>query len=71
MNSAILRPPAAYDISGFCRDHNIGRSTAFDLIKRGKLKARKAGKITLIAYEDAQAWLNSLPVREVSGAEAA
>lgn len=52
----------AYRISEFCRAFGIGRTKAFDEIKAGRLKVRKAGRITLIRTEDAKAWLDALPM---------
>jgi excisionase family DNA binding protein len=40
----------------------IGRSLIFEEIKAGRLIARKAGRRTIITYDDAVAYLHSLPV---------
>jgi hypothetical protein len=53
----------AFSIKSFSNTFNIGRSTVFKEIHSGKLKARKVGARTLIAYEDAINWFNSLPTR--------
>ena len=45
------------------RAAGVGRSTVFDEINAGRLKARKAGRRTLILREDLQAWLAALPTR--------
>lgn len=59
-------PPLAYDIRGLMKATGRGRTGIFDDIKAGRLKARKtAGKITVL-YEDARAWLQSLPVHDAS-----
>ena len=39
----------------------VGRSTIYESINTGDLKARKAGRRTLILRDDLQAWLNSFP----------
>lgn len=39
----------------------IGRSLVFEEIKAGRLVARKAGRRTIIAFDDAVAYLHSLP----------
>jgi excisionase family DNA binding protein len=53
----------AYSVDRFGLLFNIGRSTIYEEIRAGRLKARKAGARTLIAHEDAIAWLNALPTR--------
>ena len=45
------------------RAAGVGRSTIFEDIKVGRLKARKAGRRTLILRDDLAAWLASLPHR--------
>jgi hypothetical protein len=52
----------AYSVGTFCLAFDIGRSKVFEEINAGRLKAHKAGARTLIAHEDAVAWLNALPV---------
>jgi excisionase family DNA binding protein len=52
---------AAYRIDEFCRAFGVGRSKVFEEIKDGRLKIRKAGRMTLIRAEDAKAWLDALP----------
>jgi len=51
----------AYRIAEFCRAFSVGKTKVFDEIKEGRLKVRKAGRMTLIRAEDAKAWLDSLP----------
>ena len=59
----ILPPqhPPAYSLDSFTVAFNIGRTKAYEEIKKGKLKARKLGARTIITHEDAMAWLNTLP----------
>jgi hypothetical protein len=45
----------------FCETYDIGRSKAYEEIAAGRLKARKAGRRTIIATEDAEEWFSSLP----------
>ena len=52
-----------FSIKSFSKTFNIGRSTVYNEISNGKLKVRKVGSRTLIAYEDAINWFNSLPTR--------
>ncbi|WP_375410576.1 helix-turn-helix domain-containing protein [uncultured Methylobacterium sp.] len=57
------RPPLSYGPNDAARVASVGRSTIFEEIKVGRLKARKAGRRTLILHEDLAAWLASLPYR--------
>jgi excisionase family DNA binding protein len=54
--------PLAVGITDAIRLSGVGRSTIFDEIKAGRLKARKAGRRTLILRDDLKAWLNSFPL---------
>lgn len=54
----------ALGIDDFCRLFGVGRTTAYSEIKSGRLRARKVGKRTLISFEDADNWLQSLPLME-------
>jgi excisionase family DNA binding protein len=51
----------AFSVEDFAKRHGIGRSTAYEEIREGRLIARKLGKRTLIVAEDARAWRESLP----------
>ena len=53
----------AYSIRSFSKAFKIGRSTVYQQIALGKLKVKKVGATTLIAYDDAINWFNSLPTR--------
>lgn len=55
---------AALTIDAFCKRYSVGRSFAYEQIKLGKLKIKKAGRRTLVRQEDADDWLNSLPAAE-------
>ena len=55
--------PLALGIFEAARAAGVSRSTIFEEIKVGRLKARKAGRRTLILHEDLAAWLASLPHR--------
>jgi excisionase family DNA binding protein len=57
-NTSAARPSVPRD---FCERYNVGRTTVHQEIKEGRLKARKAGRRTLIGNEDAQAWWLALP----------
>jgi hypothetical protein len=48
----------AYGIEEFARLAGIGRTTAFEQIRIGKLRAIKRGRRTLITADAARAWLS-------------
>jgi excisionase family DNA binding protein len=51
----------AMSIRDFCERYDVGRTTVHQEIKEGRLKARKAGRRTLIGDDDARAWWLALP----------
>jgi excisionase family DNA binding protein len=51
----------AMTVREFCDRYRIGHTLAYELIKRGKLRAVKCGSRTLILARDARAWERSLP----------
>jgi excisionase family DNA binding protein len=54
----------AMSIDGFAQRYGIGRTTAYEEIKQKRLRARKVGKRTIITDDDAEAWLQRLPLLE-------
>ena len=56
----------AMSLSEFCEQYGPGRTTAYEEIKNGRLRARKIGKRTVITTDDAEKWLQSLPVVEAA-----
>ena len=52
----------AMSISEFSERYGPGRTTIYEEIKLGRLRARKCGKRTYIAEDDAEDWLRSLPL---------
>lgn len=50
----------AYSIEETARITSLGRTALYDEIKAGRLKARKAGRRTVILDSDLRAWLASL-----------
>lgn len=52
----------AQTVNQFLADVPIGRTKLYEEIAAGRLVAVKVGRRTLIRAEDAEAWLNSLPV---------
>ena len=55
----------AMSVSEFSERYGPGRTTIYEEIKLGRLRARKCGKRTFITEDDAEDWLRSLPL--VSG----
>ena len=53
--------PEALTINRFMSRYDVGRTTTYDLIKQGKLDARKLGGRTLIMAASARALFESLP----------
>jgi excisionase family DNA binding protein len=49
-------------VRDFCKKYGVGRTTTYGEIKAGRLKARKAGRRTIITEDDAEEWLSKLPV---------
>lgn len=60
-NSAV-----ALTVASFTARYGVSRTRVFGEIKAGRLPARKAGRVTLIAVEDADAWFASLKMRKAS-----
>ena len=56
MNKMALR------VSETCKTYGVSRTFLYGEIKAGRLRARKAGRRTLIDPVDAELWLKSLPV---------
>jgi excisionase family DNA binding protein len=65
-NSEAERQPRArqraMSIVEFAATYGIGRTTAYEELRSGRLRGRKIGKRTIITAEDAEAWLRCLPV---------
>ena len=51
----------AMSIDGFCKGYGIGRTKAYEELNAGRLRARKAGRRTIITADDAENWLSRLP----------
>jgi excisionase family DNA binding protein len=52
----------AMSISEFSERYGPGRTTVYEEIKLGRLRARKCGKRTFITEADAERWLQALPL---------
>jgi excisionase family DNA binding protein len=50
------------------RRDKVGRTTIYEAIAAGKLRAKKRGRLTIITDADWQAYLESLPDALASGA---
>ncbi|MER8567552.1 hypothetical protein NKH85_16340 [Mesorhizobium sp. M0924] len=61
-----LAQPFAFSIEKAAELSCLGRTRLFMAIKDGHLRARKFGRRTVILPADLQAFLSSLPVREVA-----
>ena len=55
----------AFDIPEFCEAYRVGRSSAYEEIRAGRLKIFKVGKLTRISVEAAENWRRQ---REEAGA---
>ena len=54
--------PRAMSIAEFSERYGLGRTTIYEEIKLGRLRARKCRKRTVITEDDAEDWLRSLPL---------
>jgi Helix-turn-helix domain len=61
----------AMRIPDFCERYDIGRTKAYEEINAGRLRARKAGRRTIITADDAEDWLGRLPALQETLDEAA
>jgi hypothetical protein len=52
----------AMSIAEFCERYGPGRAKAYEELKSGRLRGRKIGKRTIITEDDAEDWLQHLPV---------
>jgi excisionase family DNA binding protein len=52
----------AMSIAEFCERYGPGRTKTYEELKSGRLRGRKIGKRTIISEDDAEDWLQRLPV---------
>ena len=62
-----MQAPLAYNISEACASGRIGRTTLYEAIRSGQLRAVKHGRRTLILVDDFRSWLSNLPPVAPSG----
>jgi excisionase family DNA binding protein len=53
--------PIAFNISEACAAARASRTTVYEAIKAGQLRALKRGRRTIVLASDLRAWLESLP----------
>jgi hypothetical protein len=51
----------AFTLERFCSQYGLGRTAAYQEIRKGRLEARKRGKTTLISRDAARRWFVALP----------
>ncbi|MBR1282939.1 helix-turn-helix domain-containing protein [Bradyrhizobium sp. AUGA SZCCT0177] len=51
----------AFSIAEVCATANFGRTTAYQFIKTGALRAVKMGRRTVVLSEDLRSFLSNLP----------
>jgi excisionase family DNA binding protein len=57
--------PLAFTIPQAITTAGIRKTSLYAAIKRGELRARKSGRMTLILRDDLRAWLERLPTLEL------
>jgi excisionase family DNA binding protein len=60
-SEANMDTPLAYSIPEACASSRIGRTTLYEAIRTGELRAVKRGRRTLILFEDLRSWITNLP----------
>ena len=67
MMARTMQPePIALKITEACTSAGIGRTSLYEAIKRGELRAVKRGRRTLILTDDLRRWIENLPAVERS-----
>lgn len=56
----------AMSVNGFCQTYKVSRTTFYEEVKAGRLRAIKCGHKTLVTEEDASTWLRSLPAMQAA-----
>jgi excisionase family DNA binding protein len=58
----VKEQPIARSVEDTARLAGVGRTTVFEAIRTGQLRARKIGRRTVILDQDSRAWLNAMPL---------
>lgn len=61
MTSTSALSPIAVKFKDAIKISGVGRTSLYDAIRRGELKAIKRGRSTLIMTEELKRWLSSAP----------
>jgi excisionase family DNA binding protein len=61
VKEANMTPPLAYSIPEACASSRMGRTTLYEAIRTGELRAVKRGRRTLILVDDLKNWITNLP----------
>jgi hypothetical protein len=65
LEDKVSTQPIAHSINSVPALVGIGRTGVYEALRTGALKAHKNGRRTVILQKDIEAWLESLPAREV------